>query len=1069
MIEQKYINEVLDKIKLTDLMSDYGIHLEIRGSRAWCCCPFHQEKTASFSVDLEKNRWRCYGCGKGGDVINFVMDKENLTFPLAVRRLLERLGISLSDETMQSTPEEEAGFRKLESMHIINEKLCTFFYEEMQKDTADAKAAKGYMLSRWNEEYCNEMRIGYAPNDRTSVIDYARTSGLDIDLMLEMGILKMSEKTHSPYCVYRNRLMIPIKEKYHNIEGFTARALDKNATCKYLNSSNSELYHKSESIFGIDRAVTKARVSGKMYLVEGAPDVMKLQSLGIPNAIASLGGSWSEKQFQMLIDYGLKECTLCFIPDSDVPHNGEQLGAGFKNVMRNGEIAMKQGFTVSVMEIPNDLSAAQPKKIDPDEFFNEKTDMEKLCEREFLIWAFKKRFDKDATAEEKQKLIKDTCEKLLFIKDKALRERYIEELAKVDGKKTIWKQALQTIVSNLKKPILHRADVNGIVSMESYGFTEKQGSYWGIGKEKTEEQWSNFTLKPLLHIKDYFRPVRIFSIKNDLPDSKEEIIELDMEKFTSSKAFHKYVIGIGNYTWFGNETALMKLQCYMAMITETAVEIKQLGWQKEGFYAFSNGVWEDGEWYDVDEMGIVRLKSGVFYLPAMSKLYEDFKTLYANERKFCHLNTSDITPCDYFRKITIVFGKNGIVGLCFYLATLFRDIVVSKTHFFPLLNIFGPMGSGKTQLGETLVSFFMAENKPLNIGTSTLPALSDYVASVSNALVHIDEYKNSLEISKIEFIKNLWDGIGRSRMNMEKDKKREQAKVDSGIILTGQEMPTADIALFSRLLFLTNERQDHNWEERARFNDLLRCRRNGATHITLKILEHRTLFEDQFDDAWRQVEEDVDSNTKGQIFKDRIKDNWLVPLAAFLAIEKVVDFPFTYKELLKTCVDGMIRQNDLCSATDEIACFWTIFSGAQQKGELKQGQDYLIKSKKQIKTNKFKDGLSFEPPKRILMIRKNSTFATYQKFGGQINSRLLPTESMIHYLNTSPGYLGTAASPERFRQLTNYGTPVSEQSMENGKIIVKEKKFQDRPLCFEYEVVCKKYGINLDSNIEDDK
>ena len=347
MIDKKYIDKVLDEVDLAEVVSDYGVKLQLRGHTAKGCCPFHQEDTPSFHVDTAKNLYHCFGCGKGGNVINFVMEQDGLTFPLAVKKLLkEKLHIDLSDSDLQSTPEEEERYKKLESMRIINERLCAFFCQEIGKETPDAKSAKAYMLSRWNEEYCKEKHIGYAPDNWTSVIDYAKKEGLCLELMQEMGILKLSEKTHSVYCVYRNRIMIPIRDRYSHIEGFTARAIDDKSDCKYLNSADSDLYCKSRSIFGIDTAIKKARGDRKLYLVEGAPDVMKLQSVGIFNAIASLGGSWTVNQFQKLKDYRLQDCTLCFMPDSDIPKDGEELGAGFCNVIRNGALAMQQGFTV---------------------------------------------------------------------------------------------------------------------------------------------------------------------------------------------------------------------------------------------------------------------------------------------------------------------------------------------------------------------------------------------------------------------------------------------------------------------------------------------------------------------------------------------------------------------------------------------------------------------------------------------------------------------------------------------------------------------------------------------------
>ena len=1064
MIDKKYIDKILDEVDLTEVAEDYGITLKLKGHRAWACCPFHNENTASFCIDTVKNLWYCYGCNKGGNVINFVMEMDGLTFPLAVKKLLkEKLGHDLTDEEMKSTPEEEEKYKKRESMRIINDRLATFFVEQLQKDTDDARMAKAYIVGRWNEKYCQEQQIGFAPKDWHAVVDYAMRTGLSLDLLQEMGILRVSEKTNKLYCVYRNRIMIPIRDRYNHIEGFTARALDEDADCKYLNSADSELYHKSHSIFGIESAIRSAKKQGKLFLVEGAPDVIKLQSLDISNTIASLGGSWTDNQFQKLKDYRLQNCTLCFIPDSDIPKEGEELGAGFCNVIRNGALAMQQDFTVSVREIPNDLSVEQPKKIDPDEFFSDKTDLNKLEEREFLIWAFEKKFDKNGTTEEKQKVINETCNLLLCIKDEAVLERYITKLAKIDGNKTIWRQAYNSAKKRQQERISEKNKEGGIDMLRSFGFTVQHGCYYGFNKNGDEVQWSNFTLKPLFHIKDDIRPIRLFEICN--ADSQREIIELDMEVFTSAKSLRKKLLGIGNYTWLAGEEPLIQLQRYLAKATETAIEIKQLGWQPQGFYCFCNGAFEENAWHPVDSMGIVRLKAGNFYLPAMSQIYKDSRELYVNERKFCHLGQSDISLNDYFAKIITVFGDNAVIALCFYIATLFRDIIKPQVHCFPLLNVFGPKGSGKTELAETLMTFFAADNEPLNIETATIPAISDSVASVSNALVHIDEYKNGIDIKKIEMLKDFWGGFGRSKMNMDKDKKREQARVDCGIILTGQEMPTADIALFTRLIYLTCERQHHSQEERERFTDLLQFRQMGATHITLQILKHREQFKTNFCNAIKQAETDVRTRLGEQKPTDRIEKNWTVLLAAFLSLEDLLDFPFQYDRLLNLCVNGIVRQDKLCAKTDELSRLWDIISSAHQKGIFVYDQNYVIRAKNRMKItkDKGKEELTFTPPRRILMIRKDSMLNTYRQLGKQMDEKLLPSESILHYLQKTPEYYGRAVSPERFKSFNSNGQPIQELMTEGGTSKLVTKLQQDRPLCFDYTLVSEKFGINLES------
>lgn len=127
---------------------------------------------------------------------------------------------------------------------------------------------------------------------------------------------------------------------------------------------------------------------------------------------------------------------------------------------------------------------------------------------------------------------------------------------------------------------------------------------------------------------------------------------------------------------------------------------------------------------------------------------------------------------EYSDKLVQVFGDNAKVGICFLLASLFRDIIVGQTKSFPILNLFGPKGSGKSELGHSLMSFFIIKNTPPNIQNATIAALGDAVAQCANSLVHIDEYKNSIDLDKREFLKGIWDGTGRSRMNMDRDKKK---------------------------------------------------------------------------------------------------------------------------------------------------------------------------------------------------------------------------------------------------------------------------------------------------------
>ena len=1073
MIDQKYVDMIFDQVDVSKVIGEY-VNLTKKGTRMWGCCPFHKENTPSFSVNLANDLWYCHGCQKGGNVINFIMEMENMPYPMAVKKLLrDELHINLEDADLQSTPEEEARFKRLESMRIINKHLSDFFYTELYKETPEAKAARGYLATRkWEDNFCKEMRIGYAPDNGRDVVDFCEKKGLDLGLLQEMGILKMSEKSHALYCVYRNRIMIPIRDRYSNIEGFTARTMDEEKDGrKYINSSNSDLYDKSKSIFGISMAMREAKRTEKMFLVEGGPDVLKLQSVGITNTIASLGGAWTKEQFQKLRECRMQNVTLCFIPDSDVPKAGEKLGAGFKNVLKNGALAMQSGFTVTVREIPNDLETDHPKKVDPDEFIDKPERLASLTEKEFLIWYVEKKFDKEAVMEEKQKVIEEVADLLILVKSEETQESYLSELAKLtDGTKGLWRQALNSAKRRKQEKLSDKNKKDGIDMLKNFGFREQYNSYYGMDKDGDDVRWSNFCLKPLFHIKDDLRPVRLFEIKNDEPEDKAEIIELDMDTFTSSKSLRKKLLGIGNYIWMAGDEQLISMQRYLAKVTETAVEIKQLGWQREGFYAFSNGTLNNDGWHDIDKLGIVRMEEGIYYLPAFSELYKNSKELYINERKFRYTNYSNISLHDYFTRICTVFGDNAKIALAFYVGSLFADVIRGHGIKIPILNLFGQPGTGKTEFAQVLMSFFLTDANSPNI-ESSVPSLADHIASVSNALVHIDEYKNSIDEKKSQFLKDLWNGVGRMRMNMDKDKKREQARVDSVLVLTGQEMPTVDFALFTRLIYLSCDKKNFSEEDKKNFDELMKFRMMGATHITLEILKHREKVVASIGTAWKKADSDLKFALRDeQLAVDRLRQNWSVVLTSYLVLNDSIDWPFTYEELLHLCTEGCKKQNGLCSTVDEVAGFWQIINVAIQQNQLVKDQDFCLKYVRQLKVTKAREPIEFVSVKAVLMIRKDIFLSRYMEIGNRMKVKVLPRESIQKYLENTHEHFGTSSTPVRFKKFNSNGFPEVEIKKDASDRVVSAKTvwYQDRPICFDYDLVSQKYNIMLVSGTGDD-
>lgn len=1050
MIDPRVIQEILDRSDIVDVVMDY-VDLKKKGSTYEACCPFHPEKTPSFKVSPARGTWHCFGsCQEGGNAISFVMKYNNLTFVEAVKVLAKKYGVTITDDFKPSEDQRRL-MAKREAMQVINTRFAEFFVQNLHSD--DGKKALSYAVARWSKDFVDEKGIGFAPSDFSSIPDFIKKTGLNEELCLELGILKKSENGRL-YGFYRNRLMIPILDRYNQVIGFTARDLSgMEDTAKYLNSSNSDCYNKSESIFGIDVALRQASKEDVFYCVEGAPDVLRLQQIGHNNAIAPLGGNWTEKQFESIKRYATK---LCFIPDADPAKPDQAFGPGISYVRKHGKLAMRSGFTVLVKEIP--LGEGNTKQ-DPDTFFTDRGKWNLIDEEDFIIWYARQNFDRAKTTEDKSAAVREIAEMLAELKDQIKEEMYIKQLNELYKNKNLWQNAVNAARKKINEEKRGNSKKLDVDLYTQYGFYLNNHQYYSLTKEGEPYMWSNFEMEPMFHIKDAINPKRLYKLTNYRNVS--EIIELKQEDLISLAKFQQRVEGLGNYIWMASAKELTKLKKFLYEATETAVEITQLGWNKKGrFFAFGNGVY-DNEWIPTDEYGIVRLGDrGNFYLPGNSTIYRDEDKLFQFERKFVHLNYNAVPMGEFMQLAVEVYGNNGKVGICFLIATLFKDIITGITKHFPILNLFGPKGSGKSELGHTLMSFFIRKNDPANIVNSTIAALAELVAQCSNALVHIDEFKNDIDINKREFLKGIWDCTGRSRMNMDRDKKREMTSVDCGVIVSGQEMATADIALFSRFIFLTFNKCEFSDDAKRKFARIREIRDRGLTHLTIQILRHRAKFEAEFLSCFRSCQRDVLDDLGTEVIEDRILENWIIILAAFRTLEGVLDIPFSYREMKDVCLEGLRNQNSECKSNNELAQFWTIVSYLQQNGEIFCDGDYRIVKKTSLKTNLMKEAMEFKEPKKILIIRKNRIFQLYKVSGRKTGDATLPESTLFNYLEHSKEYLGVLSSV-RFKNIQRGYEVTHVEETPTGGRAVKESAV-DRGMCFDYELIQKAFGINLE-------
>ena len=746
---------------------------------------------------------------------------------------------------------------------------------------------------------------------------------------------------------------------------------------------------------------------------------------------------------------------MLFVPDADPPKEGQHYGTGIQKVLKAGERAWRQGFNVLVKEIP---LAEGNQKNDAGSYCKTRTRYDELETEDFVVWYAGKRINAPELFKSTNTAVDDVADLLAFVEQEHEIDRIINLLNDVIKGKSMWRKAVNEAkrrrgaeaLKSENKNVLH------LDLFEKFGFQEKSNVYISIGSSGKTIRWSNFVLHPLFHIRDNQSALRLFEIENE--DGDKCIVEFKQEDLVSLTKFKQKVESLGNFVWLVKDEQLTRLKQYLYKTTETAELITQLGWQRKGFFAFGNGVYISNEWKQVDDFGIVRLgEKGNYYLPAFSSIYKDDISLYQFERSFIHRNWGQITLKDYVTQLVTVFGNNAKIGFAFLLATLFRDVVTAKTKSFPILNLFGPKGSGKSELGHSLMSFFIIENTPPNIQNSTLPALADAVAQCANALVHIDEFKNTIDIDKREFLKGLWDGAGRNRMNMDKDKKREVTRVDSGVILSGQEMATADIALFSRFVFLRYNKSEFTAEAKEQFQRLRDTRKLGCTHLTLQLLQHRALFETSFAESFNRAFKDIQEILDDAIVEDRIMLNWVIPVAAFGCLQHRIEVPFTYSELCKLAAAGILEQNKELKHNNEIAVFWDIVGYLRQEGQIVISADYRLEYKDKLKVDEGKTYQEYASPKMILFLRYKRIFQLYLLHGKRTGETLLPATSLAYYLENTPAYLGKKKS-HRFKNIIQ-GRQQYDSTPDTAP---REESVVDQAYCFDYAMLKEQFGINLE-------
>lgn len=1074
MISESVIQKVRN-LTIEEVLQPY-VKLSRKGSTLMGLCPFHTERTGSFSVSPHKNLFHCFSCNRGGDAITFIMEKENLSFMKAVEFIAKQHNIPVEYIQEERNEEQIAEAKHKEALLTALDSVQGYFVENLRhKDNGECSKAREYAYGRWSEEFCSMVGIGYAPKDSQAFIKYYQRKALNEELLYELGMLRQNEDGNI-YAMFRQRIMIPIRNKWGRIIAYTARYIGDNKNApKYINSATCPIYSKGENLFGIDR-VSRLRNVDYIIVVEGAPDVLRMQSIGYDNTVAALGTSWTDNQFEQLKKY---TTSLCFIPDSDIAE-GKSYGPGFEAVMANGAAAIRKGFHTTVRELPflkvpatdkelaSEVSEVKYTKNDADSFIRFSEDYTSLMEKHFIIWLAQKRFLVASSLVEERKCVAEIADLLRYIKDQLVFDQCIDQLAKLHGKVKLWRDAVVQARGEARKKNDLPSSMNDLQReaelLRQFGLFVRENCYYAIGEEDEDSmRISNFIMEPLFHIEDESNGTRIFRMRNIYNVCR--VIELKESELCSLSNFQQKAGSLGNYVWLAKIDKLNRVKEYLYSKTDTAERIRKLGWNgTEGFFAFGNGILVEGTFRNVDDLGIVRGVNGkAFYIPATSKIYLHNQEIFQFERLMVHENRNGVKLHDYVSRLMDVFGENASIAFCYLLSTLFRDIIFRRTRHFPILNLFGEKGTGKTTLATSLQSFFLHGIDPPNLGVTSVPAMNDRVSQAVNTLVVLDEYKNDLDIRKIAYLKGLWGGGGQTKKNTNTDGMAAQTIVTTGVALCGQDKPTQDMALYTRVIFLAFSKTSFNQMEKRHYEDLVALCNLGLTHLTVEILTHRELFEKNFSEIYSSTKRELAAKLENETIHDRIFGNWVIPLAAFRTLETVIDVPFGYTELFETAVKGIRNQNELAQESSEVADFWNMLQGFQTSGRCIDKAHYHIRYLKAFRPLSAKEDIEFMEARPVLYLNMAAVASLFNSRNMNATANRSNWSTIMSYLKSHSSYLGL--KQDRFTILLPSGLPDYTIEVVNGEQVRKVKVNRPKALCFDYLQLKDAFGLELETEI----
>jgi DNA primase len=1035
MLSIKTIDAVRE-LPISEVLSRH-IDLKKSGINFKALCPFHNENTPSFVVSNHKNLWTCFGGCGSGDGIAFAMRHEKMDFIEACKAIALQHGIPIEEtETKGKTDEQKREEdlmqktvtivaeqyraalqrQKLQALPWTLKKQWARVYKYLKQDRKLTTAS----LIEWQLGLCADWKV--AAPDLIAAGSYKPAE--------DCGLLRTGNG--NTYDFFHHRITIPIRNQNGQVIGLGGRIIPGVDGAKYLNSPESPVYPKSKVLFGLDKARKHFRSMGGAVLVEGYFDVIKLHQCGWINTVASCGTALTETQAKLLKRY---TDTVYIMRDGD--------SAGRRATEKDIAVLVAHQFKVYLYQIPDGN--------DPDSLFDNHYEYTRIMPSvdaiEWLCMGWLKSGKASGSASQMSEGIEKTVQLLGDINNQVLREQYMKNFC----------SHFKLKVSELSKPLdqffqkrkedseaksdnqqegkipqwadRNQIEENGFVQLEHPTKNFKPGIYFA--SQDGLYRITNFVIKPLYHIYEQTNNRRLIEINNGVRSS---VVEMPSQGLIQKNVFEMELINKGNFVCDVKfmQKEFKRLTGWLSAAMPIAYELKTLGWQPEGFFAYSNAVFVAGESYQLleyDEMGMIEINDKRYISLGNSKVHRDERTTdnaYENDLFLKHVKTniSFSTWADTFYQC---YANNAPYGIAFTFMTIFKDII-TRFAKMPMLYPYGPKGSGKSSFAESITwLFFSGKNGEgdlikgfnLNKGQSTPFSFFNRMERFRNCPILLNEFdENEIDPQYFGALKAAYDGEGREVGDGTSGKSRKTRiqKINGTLIPVGQYLSIKDDgSVLSRSIscqFGIERMRNITEDERKVWEKLHSWELEGLSGVLIELLQQRPqvtkLLPKHFTETMTRLAKET--RAEGHRIETRLISNYSLVLAATSVMDVVgIRLPYSFEDFYKRCKAQAIEHNRLLKDNSAIHQFWKTIEFLFDTGVLQDGRDIKIEKRTSVT---LKDGSNIvkkelDTYKNLIFVRFSNVYALYSKVHRERSGKTaLPEETLLLYVRELPYFIG---------------------------------------------------------------